>query len=110
MSVDGAALLAAAVSAACRAKAPRRTVQAVAAAVTGVLMRPSAAAVPRPNAAVPAGAQSPAEDDGDPALLLDTLRAARRAQRTRKKERRKAARQAASNALRSSIATINSSA
>lgn len=40
--MDGAALLAAAVRAACHAKAPRRTTQAVAAAVTGVFARPMA--------------------------------------------------------------------
>mmetsp|Transcript_50274 Transcript_50274/g.139588 ORF Transcript_50274/g.139588 Transcript_50274/m.139588 type:complete len:244 (-) Transcript_50274:276-1007(-) len=96
MAADGAALLAAAVGAACRAKAPRRTVQAVAAAVAGVLVRPAAAAaVPRPGAAVPAGAQSAGPDDSDPVQLLDSLRAARRAQRIRKKERRRAAKQAA---------------
>ena len=98
MSVDGAALLAAAVRAACQAKAPRRTIQAVAAAVTGVLVRPMAEAVPRPRSEVPAGAQgapvpAPAED---PAVLVDTLRAARRAQRARKKARRREAKQAAS--------------
>ena len=96
--MDGAALLAAAVRAACQAKAPRRTIQAVAAAVTGVLVRPMAEAVPRPRSEVPAGAQgapvpAPAED---PAVLVDTLRAARRAQRARKKVRRREAKQAAS--------------
>ncbi|CAK0843372.1 unnamed protein product [Prorocentrum cordatum] len=98
MSVDGAALLAAAVRAACQAKAPRRTVQAVAAAVTGVLVRPMAEAVPRQRSEVPAGVHgapvpAPAED---PAVLVDTLRAARRAQRARKKVRRREAKQAAS--------------
>ena len=44
MSADGAALLAAAVRAAVLAKAPRRTVQAVAAAVAGVLVRLTTAA------------------------------------------------------------------
>ena len=96
--MDGAALLAAAVRAACQAKAPRRTIQAVAAAVTGVLVRPMAEAVPRARSEVPAGAQgapvpAPAED---PAVLVDTLRAARRAQRARKKVRRRKAKQAAS--------------
>ena len=96
--MDGAALLAAAVRAACQAKAPRRTVQAVAAAVTGVLVRPIVAAVPRSGAVVPAGAQSAHEEPSDPAILLESLRAARRAQRARKKERRRAAKQAATDA------------
>ena len=42
-AADLAGLLGAAVRAAVLAKAPRRTVQAVAAAVTGVLVRPTAA-------------------------------------------------------------------
>ena len=44
MSCDAdAVLLAAAIRAACLAKAPRRTIQAIAAAVTGVLRRPTVA-------------------------------------------------------------------
>jgi hypothetical protein len=96
MSADGPALLAAAVRAACQANAPRRTVQAVAAAVTGVLVRPhTVAAEPHTDTGVRAGARSNAEADGDPAMLLSSLRAVRKAQRQRKKERRLAAKQAA---------------
>ena len=43
MAVDGASLLAAAIRAACQAGALRRTVQAVASAVTAILVRPAAA-------------------------------------------------------------------
>ena len=98
MSWDGAALLAAAIRAACLAKAPRRTVQAVAAAVTGVLVRPTAAAEPRAAASVPAGAQSAHDEAASPDQLVDSLRVARRAQRARKKERRRAAKLAATDA------------
>ena len=83
---DGAALLAAAIRAAVHAKAPRRTVQAVAAAVTGVLWRPTAAAEPHIDARVQAG--TPVEE----------LRANRNAQRQRKKDRRRSAAAKASNA------------
>eukprot|EP00929_Paragymnodinium_shiwhaense_P121787 TRINITY_DN9415_c0_g1_i2.p2 TRINITY_DN9415_c0_g1~~TRINITY_DN9415_c0_g1_i2.p2 ORF type:complete len:234 (-),score=45.56 TRINITY_DN9415_c0_g1_i2:2167-2868(-) len=101
MAADGAALLAAAVRAACLAKAPRRTIQAVAAAVTGVLVRPlSAAAAPAPVSSVPARPQRTAAggDEVVPASsedLLNALRAARSAQRRRKKERRQAAKEVA---------------
>ena len=99
---DGGALLAAAIRAACLAKAPRRTVQAVAAAVTGVLVRfvatdaapASCTGVPtRPQrAATPETAVTSAED------LLQALRVARSTQRRRKKERRKAAKVVACSA------------
>ncbi|CAE8671775.1 unnamed protein product [Polarella glacialis] len=98
MASDGPALLAAAVRAACLAKAPRRTTQAVAAAVAGVILRPpTAAAVPGPTSAAPAGPQRAAEGAGDasPEALLAALRSARAGQRKRKKERRKAAKFAA---------------
>lgn len=98
MSADGAALLAAAVRAAVLAKAPRRTVQAVAAAVAGVLVRPAAAnAAKGTGPSVPAGSQcAAAEGAGDPSpeFLLDSLRAVRSAQRRRKKERRQARKEA----------------
>lgn len=68
--------------------------QGVASAVTGVLVRP-AGAVPHSDTRQPAGTQCNAEGDGDPAMLLSSLRAARQAQRKRKKERRRAAKQAA---------------
>ena len=93
--MDGAALLAAAVRAAVQAKAPRRTVQAVAAAVTGVLLRQPSAAVPHTDSRRRPDAPMETEDTGDPAQLLATLRASRRSQRQRKKERRRAAKQAA---------------
>jgi hypothetical protein len=79
MVVEGAALLAAAIRAAIHAKAPRRTVQAVAAAVTGVLWRPTAAAVPHVDASGPDG------------TTVEDIRAKRIAQRQRKKLRRRSA-------------------
>ena len=79
--MDGAALLAAAIRAAVQAKAPRRTVQAVAAAVTGVLLRqPTVAAVPHTDSRKQPDAPMEAEAAGDPAQLLASLRAARRSQ------------------------------
>jgi hypothetical protein len=79
MVVEGAGLLAAAIRAAIQAKAPRRTVQAVAAAVTGVLVRPSAAAARDIDASGPAG------------TTVEETRAKRSAQRQRKKLRRRSA-------------------
>jgi hypothetical protein len=85
--LEGAALLAAAIRAAIHAKAPRRTVQAVAAAVTGVLMRPTAATEPHIDAREPAGTS------------VEGIRSGRTAQRQRKKQRRRsAAAKAKSNA------------
>ena len=99
MSADGPALLAPAVRAACLAKAPRRTIQAVASAVTGVLVRPTDDAVPRSRPLMPAGAQSADCDDVTvPGAAVDAIREARRAQRRRKKERRQAAKRAATDA------------
>ena len=98
MAVDGASLLAAAIRAACQAGAPRRTVQAVASAVTAILVRP-AAAVPRRESRTPAGAPGEAAGEADDApALLASLRAVRQAQRARKKERRRAAKVAAATA------------
>jgi len=92
-AADGAALVAAAVQAAIQAGAPRRTVAAVAAAVAGTSL--SAAARPTPSATrarePPLDPQSAAEETGDPAQLLASLRASRRAQRLRKKQRRREA-------------------
>jgi hypothetical protein len=99
MVVDGAAMLAAAVRAAVLAKAPRRTVQAVAAAVAGVFARPDA--TQRPAASVPAGSHCAAKETGHDASaeeLLAALRSARNAQRRKKKERRREAKMAASKA------------
>lgn len=94
MSADGACLMAAAVRAAVLANAPRRTVQAVASAVAGVLMRYATAATPEQAPAARAGSQrtAAAAESGDKSAdeLLHALRAARSAQRRRKKERRHA--------------------
>lgn len=110
--VDGAAaLVAAAVRAAVLAKAPRRTVSAVAASVVSALGRP-AAATQRPAAQVPTGAQraaaaSFAESAGGPSPeeLLAALRSARAAQRRRKKQRRKAAKMAGAESKQEEEAT-----
>jgi hypothetical protein len=75
---DGAALLASAIRAAVLAKAPRRTVQAVAAAVCGVLWRPTVEARPH-------------FDVSEETRIPDDVRASRLGQRQRKKERRRAA-------------------
>jgi hypothetical protein len=86
MGLEGAALLAAAIRAAIQAKAPRRTVQAVAAAVTGVLWRPAAATEPQFDARAQAGTP------------VAEVRADRIAQRQRKKDRRRDAAAKAPNA------------
>ena len=91
------ALLAAAVRAAILAKAPRRTVQAVASAVAGVLVRPAAASQPSHTPGRFAGSPPGDTDEADlsnrdAADLLEALRTTRRARRARKKERRRAAR------------------
>ena len=97
-AADGASLVAAAVQAAIRERAPRRTVAAVAAAVSGTVL--SAAARPFAPATMhkerAQDAQGKAEESDDPGPLLERLRAVRRAQRQRKKEKRRAAKQAAS--------------
>ena len=96
MSADGPALVAAAVQTAVLAKAPRRTVQAGASAVAGVVLgRPTAVRPSPKQSQVTAGSQcatEPAAGDS-PEELLAKLRSARSAQRRRKKERRRAARQ-----------------
>eukprot|EP00746_Dinoflagellata_sp_MGD_P160657 gnl/MRDRNA2_/MRDRNA2_87511_c0_seq1.p1 gnl/MRDRNA2_/MRDRNA2_87511_c0~~gnl/MRDRNA2_/MRDRNA2_87511_c0_seq1.p1 ORF type:complete len:280 (-),score=73.30 gnl/MRDRNA2_/MRDRNA2_87511_c0_seq1:381-1220(-) len=99
-SCDSAALLAAAVRAAVLAKAPRRTVQAVAAAVTGVLVHSSTeSAAPVRKIGEKRSGQKHSTATGEagdlqasPEVLLEALRTARREQRRRKKERRRAAR------------------
>lgn len=108
MSADGPALLAAAVRAACLAKAPRRTVQAVAAAVAGVLVRPATSG--DAPSVVNAGrvrsefshGRNPGGSDTSPEVLLEKLRAARREQRQRKKNNRRAAKAQAAAANASS--------
>ena len=107
MSSDGASIMEAAVRGACLAKAPRRTIQAVAAAVAGVLMRPTAAVETKSNAGVPGGARSRDDDSGDPATDPEARRAARRAKRAAKKERRKAARQADATLCSSTAPTLH---
>ena len=95
-SCDGAALLAAAVRAAILAKAPRRTVQAVATAVAGVLVRPvkaEPASVPEDAASAPR-APAPAFGDASADALLQALRAKRCATRRAKRQRRTARRSA----------------
>jgi hypothetical protein len=93
---DGPAFLAAAVRAAVLARAPRRTVQGVAAAVAGVFANnlPSARATPttdvrRQPADIP-GVARQAEEDSSPEALMEALRAARRERRICKKKRRMA--------------------
>jgi hypothetical protein len=91
--VDGSALLAAAVRAAILAKAPRRTVQSVAAAVAGVLLRPVAKAVPLAEGKARAGnveglATEKLETGASLEVLIAALVAARKARRRRKKENR----------------------
>jgi hypothetical protein len=94
MAVEGAALLAAAIRAAIQAKAPRRTVQAIAAAVTGVLVRPSAAASLDFDATGPAG------------TTVEETRAKRSAQRQRKKLRRRSASAKAACAAPTAVAEV----
>jgi hypothetical protein len=100
MASDGAALIAAAVRAACLAGAPRRTVQAVAAAVAGVYAQQAAGAAARTRVRAPAPATQCADSQGGvtPESLIEALRAVRRARRQRKKERRRANRIAAAAA------------
>ena len=100
-AADGAALIAAAVSAAIRERAPRRTVAAVAAAVAGTLVSATARPTPpatRSQVCARDDAQTQAADEDDPAQLLSSLRAARRKIRLRRKERRRVAKQAAREA------------
>lgn len=96
---DGTALLAAAVRAACMANASSRTVQAVAAAVAGVLVhQPASATAGRVDRLQPSAQQATDRvGDGDDATsaFIEALRSERRAQRKRKKQRRRAAKAAA---------------
>lgn len=94
MAADGPAFVAAAVRAACLAKAPRRTVSAVAAAVAAVFAHQHASATSGRKVAEQPAAQCAADvvtDEASPPTLVEALRSARRAQRRRKKERRLAA-------------------
>ena len=100
-AADGPALLAAAVKAAISAKAPRRTVQAVAAAVAGVFARPAPACV-TPSVATKVRAETGSAANQSPGTsaeeLVDALRLARRNQRRLKKQRRREQKQAQSSA------------
>ena len=92
-----AALLSAAVKAACQAKAPRRTVAAVAAAVTTVLLQPvtvtaTPARVPDVHAGPPESAEALGVDE-----LEQRLRQARAAKRQSKRQRRRAKAKAAAD-------------
>ena len=107
MTADGAALLAAAIRSAVLAKAPRRTVQAIASAVTGVVLR-SGNDVPRP--AAPVRESTHADEAADDSSLLAALRASRKAQRIRKKARRREAKLAASSIGANSIVPVGGNA
>ena len=92
--VDDPALLGAAILAVCLAKAPRRTVQAVASTVMGVLLNaPIAGTSPATAPQRPRRTEvlDGDEEYDDSAELLEALRASRRARRKRKKEKRRAA-------------------
>ena len=89
---DPAALVAAAVRAACLAKAPRRTVQGVAAAVVSVLMRPAEAA---PSTVRGETARGPAAHEAVVEKSEEERREAVRAKRRLKRQPKKAARAAA---------------
>ena len=86
---NGAALVAAAVQAACIAKAPRRTVAAVAAALAATVLRPVAvtAAPSIPRHAESEGAPGSVHTAGDD--KIQKLREARRAKRILKRQRRR---------------------
>ena len=92
-SVDGSSLLAAAIRAAILAKAPRRTVQAIAAAVTSVLVHQIADACPKTKDAdhVRSSNASNAKLSGVSAEEhVEALRAARSARRRRKRANKRA--------------------
>ena len=101
-AANGASLVAAAVQAAIREGAPRRTVAAVAAAVAGTVLS-AGAQVPatKPVVRTPNAQSNDDECSDDPALLLEKLRSVRRAQRQRKKQKRREAKQAAADSQRS---------
>ena len=91
MPADPALLLAAAVKAACQVKAPRRTVAAVAAAVTSALVTPAVR-----TGTVTSEAVGTQEVDGDSCTLLaQQLRASRAAKRRLRRQRKREARTAA---------------
>ena len=92
-SADGSSLIAAAIRAAILAKAPRRTVQAIAAAVTSVLVHQIADACPKTKDAdhVRSSNASNAKLSGVSAEEhVEALRAARSARRRRKRANKRA--------------------
>ena len=96
MSADSAALVSAGDQVAILAKAPRRTVAAVEAAVVGALARTATVeAAPGPSAQVPAGEQRVAASPGGPDGTSPERTAARRRKGERRTERRTAARSGA---------------
>ena len=99
MPADPALLLAAAVKAACQSKAPRRTVAAVAAAVTSALVTPAVH-----KTTVPSEAAGTQEIDGDSCTqLAQQLRASRAATRRLRRQRKREARAAATTACADAI-------
>lgn len=96
MVADHAALLASAVRAACLAKAPRRTVQAVAAAVTAVLVRPTPVAPPDTDTGELAKSPDVNPDIREDELVM-RLRMARAQRRRAKRQRRRDAKAAATS-------------
>ena len=106
MCSHSAGLVSAAARAAVLVKAPRRSTSAVAAAPVSALVGVHAKAATQPRSAGDrAGAQRGTErsdDDGvagNPAAMLQALRAARASQRRSKEERRRAAKATASAAV-----------
>ena len=97
MAADGPAMILAAANANCKAQAPRRTIQGVAAAVASVFaqLQPASA-----NAKIRARNAKPAArcttdlgvDEVTPDAIVEALKSVRSAKRKRKKERRMAAR------------------
>ena len=96
VATDAASLVEAAVRAACLARAPRRTVQAVAAAVVSVLAHPSPAANSAPRTA---RVERPSDPGASSGARRESSEEARRealaAKRRRKRQRKKAAKAAA---------------
>ena len=88
-AVDGAALLAVAIKTAISAKAPRRTIQAIAAVVTAVILRPETAASPGLDPGVPAEIPGTTDDTSEE-VLMQRLRQARAARRKAKRQQRRA--------------------
>ena len=96
---DGAALLSAAIRAACAAQAPRRTVAAVAAAIAPTVMRPvdaAAAQLPKQSPARPA--RTSYGEEVTETKLVERLRQSRADRPRIKRQHRRAAKSAAATA------------